>query len=85
MPIINGVEVEGCKYFLNNEHKTCGEGLVDCEGKDCLYKQFKRLEKENELLRQGIKHYQRGIFSIISIATECRNNKKWNYKKSEEQ
>lgn len=58
MPIINDVEVEGCKYFLNNEHKTCGEGLVDCDGKDCLYKQLKRLEKENEELKEEIRNYK---------------------------
>ena len=39
-----------------------------------------KLEKENERLKQGIKHYQRGMFKVISVATECRNSKQWNYK-----
>lgn len=40
---------------------------------------YEKLEKENERLKQGIKHYQRGMYKIISVATECRNSKQWNY------
>lgn len=44
-----------------------------------LNKEIDKLKKENERLKQGIKHYQRGMFKIISVATECRNSKQWNY------
>ena len=47
----------------------CEEWAEKCE----------QLEKENERLKQGIKHYQRGMYKIISVATECRNSKQWNY------
>ena len=63
--------------------------LYKAKEQECekLHKQLKQSEqklaekdKEIERLKQGIKHYQRGMFSIINTATECRNNKKWNYK-----
>lgn len=47
----------------------CEEWAEKCE----------ELKKENERLKQGIKHYQRGMYKIISVATECRNSKQWNY------
>lgn len=92
--IIDNIDVSGCIYFrMNNKMPMCracnsGVGSPYCEyHKDCYYKQLKRAEqklaekdKEIERLKQGIKHYQRGMFSIINTATECRNNKKWNYK-----
>ena len=62
---------------------------IQAKEQECekLHKQLKQAEqklaekdKEIERLKQGIKHYQRGMFSIINTATECRNNKKWNYK-----
>jgi hypothetical protein len=89
--IINGVDVSGCD-FLGVEltkKRMCACSMIDfCnEEPNCYYKQLKRAEqklaekdKEIERLKQGIKHYQRGMFSIINTATECRNNKQWNYK-----
>lgn len=56
--IIDGVNVAGCKY-LNKKYITCDNenthniGCEHCE--DCYYKQFKRLEQENEELKQTIK------------------------------
>lgn len=44
-----------------------------------IVEENKKLKAENERLKQGIKHYQRGMFKIISVATECRNSKQWNY------
>ena len=46
--IIDGVDVDGCKYYLRNPHKSCGVGLVDCEGKDCMFKQLARKTQECE-------------------------------------
>jgi len=88
MPIIN----DKCYFYSDNkcrrEDKDCLKHLA--EEYTSLYKlnyenqckaeqQLKRLEKENERLKQGIKHYQRGVYKIISIATECKNSKQWNY------
>lgn len=55
--IIDGVNVAECEYFLyrNKEEiseRSCGDGLVNCEGKNCMYKQLKRLEAENEKLNK---------------------------------
>lgn len=50
--IIDGVDVKGCKYYLHNSHKSCGEGLVDCEGKDCLFKRLARKTQECEELKE---------------------------------
>ena len=65
--IIDGVEVEGCDYYYNGECRSlldCTDYNVELfnrqleinsnECKDnpnCYYKQFKRLEKENEKLK----------------------------------
>lgn len=70
-------------------HNVCFYKDYKAKEQECeeLKKQLKQAEqklaekdKEIERLKQGIKHYQRGMFSIINTATECRNNKKWNYK-----
>lgn len=50
--IIDGVDVSGCKYYLRNIHKSCGQGLVDCEGKDCMFKQLARKTQECEELKE---------------------------------
>ena len=59
MPIINDVEVEGCKYLRkNNQMYLCtacnsGKGSPYCEyEKDCYFKQLQRLEKENKELQE---------------------------------
>ena len=44
--IIDGVDVDSCKYYLRNVHKSCGVGLVDCEGKDCIFKQLAHKTQE---------------------------------------
>ncbi len=48
--IIDGIDVSGCKYYLRNLHKICGVGLVDCQGKDCMFKQLARKTQKYELL-----------------------------------
>lgn len=50
-----------------------------CEECQKWAEKCEKLEKENERLKQGIKHYQRGMYKIISVATESRNSKQWNY------
>ena len=52
--IIDGVNVGGCKYYLRNIHKSCGQGLVDCEGKDCMFKQLARKTQECEELKKQL-------------------------------
>ena len=51
--MINGVDVSGCKYYLHNTHKNCGVGLVDCEGKDCIFKQLARKTQEFEQYKKS--------------------------------
>ena len=52
--MIDGVDVYGCKYYLRNTHKNCGVGLVDCEGKDCMFKQLAHKTAECEELKNII-------------------------------
>lgn len=63
--IIDGVDVAGCRSYKHNaenigwsiclskdeEHYHSNNPLC-CEKKDCLYKQLKRLEQENEKLKE---------------------------------
>jgi len=60
--------------------KELPEGETQC-CMECNEKQktINKLEKENERLKNGIKHYQRAMYKIKSIAEECRNSKEWNY------
>lgn len=57
--IIDGVNVEECKYFLFRDkeeipERSCGVGLVNCKGQDCMFKQLQRLKAENEQLKQAL-------------------------------
>ena len=62
MPIINGVEVEGCLYlqqedeehdFICYAEESCGETSCDaCT--DCYFKQLQRVKAENEKLKQTL-------------------------------
>ena len=55
MPIIDGIEVEGCIYYGKGKVVDCGMfalGDFKCKGQICLYKQNKKLEKENEQLKE---------------------------------
>lgn len=49
--IINGIDVSECEYFKNG---SCGlETLTPCPYyKDCYFKQLKRLQEENDELKQ---------------------------------
>jgi hypothetical protein len=52
--IIDGVNVAGCIYYKQECIANCGMfalGDFKCEGQICLYKQLKRLEQENERLK----------------------------------
>ena len=59
--IIDGVDVSGCKYYLCNTHKNCGVGLVDCEGKDCMFKQLARKTQECEELKKELVRCSKGL------------------------
>ena len=58
---LDGVNVGGCKYYLRNIHKNCGQGLVDCEGKDCMFKQLARKTQECEELKNTLEKLTRGV------------------------
>ena len=52
--IIDGVNVEGCKYY---DYCTTNDCQIDdsfrkCEGENCYYKQLRRLEQENKKLKE---------------------------------
>lgn len=55
---VNGVDVSECKYYVPYT-KDCindNKSYDKCKScKDCYYKQLKRLEQENEELKQTIK------------------------------
>jgi flagellar biosynthesis chaperone FliJ len=48
--IIDGVNVAGC---ANLDSLICNCGVI-CKGRDCYYKQLKRLEQENKELKEKI-------------------------------
>lgn len=75
--MIDGVDVSGCRYYLRNIHKSCGQGLVDCEGKDCMFKQLARLKEENERLKYN-NDYQVGALerTIDELREECEELKR---------
>lgn len=56
--LINGVNVAGCEFYLQDEKYSCDlsfinqEELCKCDDvQDCTYKQLKRLEQENKELK----------------------------------
>ena len=59
--LINGVNVAGCEFYLQDEKYSCDlsfinqEELCKCDDvQDCTYKQLKRLEQENKELSFAI-------------------------------
>lgn len=56
--IIDGIDVSGCEFYIDNYKFSCDlsfinkENLCSCnEIDDCYYKQLKRLEFENKLIK----------------------------------
>lgn len=62
-PIINGIDVSECKYLnkVVNEEPYCNideEHLYTCSSDEsCYFKQLKRLQEENEELKEKCKKY----------------------------
>ena len=59
--IIDGVNVAGCEFYINDYKYSCDlsftnqEELCSCEQiKDCYYKQWQRLKQENEKLKEEV-------------------------------
>ena len=53
--IIDGVNVEECSYYnKDNEPYCCEIWDNECEAQLCYYKQLKRLQAENERLKDNI-------------------------------
>lgn len=76
--MINGVDVSGCKYYLHNTHKNCGVGLVDCEGKDCIFKQLARKTQECDELKEeyeALKLENQELYTILAHLKEVRKLK----------
>ena len=66
--LIDGVNVAGCEFFLQDEKYSCDlsfinqEELCKCNDvQDCYYKQLKRLEQENKELKEKITSLEREI------------------------
>lgn len=53
------------------------------ENPDLQKRVIEQLLKEIVRLENGLKHYKRSMYKIISIATECQKGKQWNYKEVE--
>ena len=68
--IIDGVNVEGCDFYVKHCIEDCYDERVDlyeyCQmfgsectnEKDCYYKQLQRLKQENETLREQLEIYR---------------------------
>jgi len=53
---INGIDVSECSYYnKDNEPYCCEVWDNECEAQNCYFKQLKRLQKENEKLKEKIK------------------------------
>ena len=56
--IIDGVDVSECKYY--DDGVCCNNDVmsISCENTDCIYKQLKRLEQENEKLKKELEKHK---------------------------
>lgn len=75
---IDGCNVAECEYFLFRDkeeiqERSCGVGLVDCEGKDCMYKQLQRAKAELEELKK----YKRYKFLFEKAKEMKEQTDKW--------
>lgn len=68
--IIDGVNVSECKYYVTytkdciNDNKSYNK----CESyKDCYYKQIKRLEQENEELKNILKDIDKKLELALDV------------------
>lgn len=76
--IINGTNVSECSYYnKDNEPYCCEVWDNECEAQNCYFKQFKRLQKENE----GLKSFN--DFNVQKIEVLQKENEKL-YKALEE-
>lgn len=56
-----------CKYYRDKD-KECDVWGIPCEMKDCYFKELKRLEQENERLKEEKdKYYQQTLDDEIQI------------------
>ena len=72
--IIDGVDVSECIYFkMNNKmpmRRACNSGIGSpyCEyHKDCYYKQLKRLEQENEELKNILTNIDKKLELALDV------------------
>lgn len=84
--IIDGVDVSGCRYY---HYKGCPARGTKCdfESSECYYKQLKRLQAENEELKERLEQAEEDIKSecltcknLISLEQENEELKKENSK-----
>lgn len=82
--IIDGIDVSECKYLnkVVNEEPYCNideEHLYTCSSdENCYYKQLKRLEQENEELKNRLKTLDEEDFVYEVTEIEYNNFKKMN-------
>lgn len=89
---INGIDVSECKYFnkVLNEEPYCNieeEHLYTCSSdENCYFKQLKRLQEENEKLKNRLKTLDEEEFVYEVTEIEYNNFKKMNkYKQALEE
>lgn len=70
-----------CKYYRDKD-KECDVWGIPCEMKDCYFKELKRLEQENERLKEEVKikdniseKFRREALSWANIANEYQKDK----------
>ena len=75
--IVNGIDISDCP-FIDNDEKKC---ILGCLTENCLYKQKKDLEQENEKLKVQVKHWRETSMSdsqevekLSEIIEEIRKN-----------
>lgn len=71
--IINGIDVSECSYYnKDNEPYCCEIWDNECEAQNCYFKQFKRLQKENEELGKIIDCKTGTIQSLVKARDDLK-------------
>lgn len=79
--IIDGVDVSGCKYYIEGEYPFDCDIEYSCKEMYCYYKQLKRKEQECEELERQYKELQEDLLNCTACkATEKLKNELEQYK-----
>lgn len=75
---INGIDVSECSYYnKDNEPYCCEIWDNECEAQNCYFKQCKRLQEENEELKERLKTLDDEILTIEITPDEFEKYKKY--------